>query len=85
MSCSHGAGRKMGRNEAKKNLNLENEIKKLDDQGILHTVRGVDDLDEADGAYKDISEVMENQKDLVKIVTELTPLATIKGENQRRK
>jgi tRNA-splicing ligase RtcB len=29
MSCSHGAGRKMGRNEAIKNLNLEEEIKKI--------------------------------------------------------
>ena len=85
MSCSHGAGRKMSCTEAKKTLNYKEEIKKLDDQGILHTIRGIDDLDEADGAYKDINEVMENQKDLVKIVTELTPLATIKGKNQARR
>ena len=36
-------------------------------------------LDEAAGAYKDIDTVMENQKDLVEIVTELRPLAVIKG------
>ena len=36
-------------------------------------------LDEAPGAYKDIDVVMENQKDLVEIVTELKPLAVIKG------
>ena len=78
-SCSHGAGRKMGRNEAEKTLNLEEEIKKLDDQGILHAIRGVKDLDEATGAYKDIDVVMENQKDLVDIVVELTPLGVIKG------
>jgi tRNA-splicing ligase RtcB len=36
-------------------------------------------LDEAPGAYKDISEVMENQKDLVEIIVELSPLAVIKG------
>lgn len=79
MSCSHGAGRKMGRNEAIKNLNLEEEIKKLDDVGVIHAIRGVKDLDEAPGSYKDIDVVMENQKDLVEILVELTPLAVIKG------
>jgi len=78
-SCSHGAGRKMGRKMAERTLNLEDEQKKLDDQGIIHSVRGVGDLDEATGAYKDIAEVMENQKDLVKIVVELSPLGCIKG------
>lgn len=79
MSCSHGAGRKMGRNEAIKNLNLEEEIKKLDNVGVIHAIRGVKDLDEAPGSYKDIDIVMENQKDLVEILVELTPLAVIKG------
>lgn len=78
-SCSHGAGRKMGRNQAQKNLNLKEEIKKLDDQGILHAIRGVKDLDEASGAYKDIDIVMKNQEDLVEILVELTPLGVIKG------
>lgn len=79
MSCSHGAGRKMGRKEAERTLVLEDEIKKLDAQGIIHSVRGKQDLDEASGAYKDISVVMENQKELVKILVELLPLAVIKG------
>lgn len=78
-SCSHGSGRKMGRNQAEKELNLEEEIKKLDDQGILHAIRGKKDLDEASGAYKDIQEVMKNQEDLVEILVELTPLGVIKG------
>ncbi len=78
-SCSHGAGRKLGRNQAIKTLNLEDEIKKLDDQGIVHGIRSQKDLDEASGAYKDINVVMENQKDLVDILVELTPLAVIKG------
>lgn len=78
-SCSHGAGRKMGRNQAKKNLNLEEEIKKMDDQGIIHGIRSENDLDEAAGAYKDIDVVMKNQEDLVKPILELTPLAVIKG------
>jgi tRNA-splicing ligase RtcB len=79
MSCSHGAGRKMGRNEAIKNLNLEEEIKRLDDMGVIHAIRGQKDLDEAPGSYKDIDMVMENQKDLVEVLVELTPLAVIKG------
>lgn len=78
-SCSHGSGRLMGRNQAKKNLNLEDEIKKLDEQGIIHGIRSVGDLDEASGAYKDIQTVMKNQEDLVDILVELTPLAVIKG------
>jgi len=79
MSCSHGAGRKMGRNQASRELDLETEKKILDDQGIIHGIRSVADLDEAAGAYKDIYEVMYNQRDLVEIVEELTPLAVIKG------
>lgn len=78
-SCSHGAGRKMGRKDAQRNLNLEAEKKRLDDRGIIHSIRSTDDLDEATGAYKDISVVMENQKDLVDIVVELSPLAVIKA------
>jgi len=78
-SCSHGAGRKMGRKEAERTLNLEEEQKKLDDQGILHSVRGIHDLDEASGAYKDIDVVMKNQEDLVEVLVELQPLAVIKG------
>ena len=76
-SCSHGAGRKMGRKEAQRTLSLEDEQKKL--EGIIHSVRNVKDLDEAPGSYKDIDVVMNNQKDLVDILVELTPLGVIKG------
>jgi len=79
MSCSHGAGRKLGRKQAQRELDLATEKKRLDDLGIIHAIRKVNDLDEAAGAYKDISVVMDNQKDLVDIVVELCPLAVIKG------
>jgi len=78
-SCSHGAGRIMGRKQAQRELDLKEEIKKLDEQGIIHAIRGKYDLDEASGAYKPIDEVMENQKDLVDILVELKPLAVVKG------
>jgi len=78
-SCSHGAGRVMGRKQAERELDLEKEIKILDDQNIIHGIRGKHDLDEATSCYKDIKEVMDNQKDLVKILVKLKPLAVIKG------
>ena len=78
-SCSHGAGRKLSRAKARETLNLEEEIARLDAQGIVHGIRNQKDLDEAAGAYKSIDEVMANQTDLVDIVTELTPMAVIKG------
>ena len=79
MSCSHGAGRKMGRKQASRELNLNEEIKQMNQQGIIHGLRSQNDLDEAPGAYKDIDKVMENQKDLVEILIELKPLGVIKG------
>ena len=77
MSCSHGAGRQMGRKEAKRVLNLEEEQAKMSD--VVGGIRNTGDLDEAPGAYKDIDTVMDNQKDLVEILVKLTPLANIKG------
>lgn len=76
-SCSHGAGRKMGRKQAIRSLDLEAEQKKM--RGILHGLRNRNALDEAPGAYKDIDEVMRLQRDLVEITVTLTPLASIKG------
>ncbi len=79
MSCSHGAGRVMGRNQARRQLNLKEQIDLLDNKGVIHALRHQKDLDEAPAAYKNIGEVMENQNDLVKILVELSPLAVIKG------
>lgn len=78
-SCSHGAGRKLGRKAAERELDLEAEVAALEAQGIIHSVRNKAGLDEAPGAYKSIQEVMANQTDLVDIVVELTPLAVVKG------
>ena len=78
-SCSHGAGRKMGRKQAQRELNFEAEKKRLDDLGVIHSIRGKKDLDEAAGAYKNITKVMAKQSDLVEIVVELRPMAVIKG------
>ena len=79
MSCSHGAGRKMGRKEAQRTLSLADEKNKLDKLGILHSIKNEKDLDEASGAYKSIDIVMKEQSDLVEPIVKLQPLAVIKG------
>ncbi len=78
-SCSHGAGRKMSRKKAIENLDLKAEQAILDSKGILHSLRYKNSLDEAPSAYKNIDTVMEEQKDLVKILVKLEPLAVMKG------
>ncbi len=78
-SCSHGAGRVMGRKQAMRSLDLKTEIKKLNEKNIIHSIKSHKDLDEAASAYKDIDEVMRLQEDLVDILLELEPLAVIKG------
>lgn len=78
-SCSHGAGRVLGRKQAIRSLDLAQEIEQLNKKGIIHSVRNQNDLDEAPSAYKDIEQVMANQTDLVKIKVALEPLAVIKG------
>jgi tRNA-splicing ligase RtcB len=78
-SCSHGAGRALGRKQAQRTLDLGEEQRRLDELGVLHGLRGRHDLDEAAGAYKNIETVMENQADLVDIEVALTPLAVVKG------
>jgi tRNA-splicing ligase RtcB len=76
-SCSHGAGRRMGRGQAKRALDLGIEQERM--RGIVHGLRSVGDLDEAPSAYKDIDEVMAAQTDLVTPTIKLAPLANIKG------
>lgn len=78
-SCSHGAGRQLGRKQAQRVLNLKEEVQYLESRSILHSIRNKKDLDEAPGAYKDIQKVMDQQKDLVEILVKLTPLAVVKG------
>ncbi len=75
-SASHGAGRRMSRGQARKKFTVED---------LRNQTRGVECrkdegvLDEIPAAYKSIEEVMENQRDLVEIVTELKQVLCIKG------
>jgi len=85
-SCSHGAGRPRSRTDSSNILDEKTCIKEMEEiyfEGFKPITRGrlkgQPDLSEAGGAYKDINEVMEQQKELVYIITELTPLGVLKG------
>jgi tRNA-splicing ligase RtcB len=75
-SCSHGAGRKMSRTEAKKVISLDehkqamNGIEARLDEGVI---------DESPAAYKDIGAVMKAQEDLVRILHRLRQIVNVKG------
>ena len=75
-SCSHGAGRRMSRAEAKRRFTVDD--LKEQTSGIICR-KDEDVIDEIPGAYKDIDEVMANQDDLVEIVHTLKQLICIKG------
>lgn len=69
-SSSHGAGRKMSRTKAKENYSKAEMKKDLERAGVELIGGGVD---ESSFAYKNIKEVIEKQKDLVKIIGEFKP------------
>jgi tRNA-splicing ligase RtcB len=75
-SCSHGAGRRLGRNEAKRIYtvaDLEEQTKGIE------CPKDEARVDEIPAAYKDIDQVMENQWDLVKIKHTLKQVLNVKG------
>jgi tRNA-splicing ligase RtcB (3'-phosphate/5'-hydroxy nucleic acid ligase) len=76
MSCSHGAGRVMSRSKAKQTF-TEEDIKEQTKGVVCRKDTGI--LDELPWAYKDIDQVMEDQKDLVEPVYQLKQLICIKG------
>ena len=78
-SCSHGAGRVLSRTAAINTLDMNEEVRQLEEKGIVHAIRCQKDMQEASGAYKDIESVIDNQQDLVKVRTRLLPVAVIKG------
>lgn len=75
-SCSHGAGRRMSRGAAKKNITLEQHAEAM--KGIEARLDS-EVLDESPAAYKDIGSVMEAQNDLVEVVHRLRQIVNIKG------
>ena len=75
-SCSHGAGRRMSRGEAKRRFTL------ADHRRATEGVECRQDaavLDETPAAYKDIDAVMRAQDDLVEVVHTLKQVVCVKG------
>lgn len=75
-SCSHGAGRKMSRTQARQSFTQEDLIEQTKE---VECRKDMGVLDEIPSAYKDIDQVMENQKDLVEPVFTLRQLICVKG------
>ncbi|MFJ2091955.1 RtcB family protein [Streptomyces sp. NPDC087901] len=75
-SASHGAGRKMSRNAAKRRFStkdLEEQTRGVEcrkDSGVV---------DEIPGAYKPIEKVIDQQRDLVEVVAKLKQVICVKG------
>lgn len=75
-SSSHGAGRVLGRKEAKRRLSLHDFTRTM--SGIVARIND-DTLDESPFAYKDIFSVMAQQHDMVEVVAHVRPILNIKG------
>ena len=81
MSCSHGAGRRMGRRAAKKAISEAEFILAL--EGTYSTA-SMSYADEAPGAYKNVRTVIDRQADLVEIGHVLKPIITVKGDSRTK-
>ena len=75
-SCSHGAGRRMSRGEAKRTFTVEDHV--IATAGV-ECRKDASVIDETPGAYKDIDAVMAAQADLVEVVTVLKQILCVKG------
>lgn len=75
-SSSHGAGRILGRKQARKKLKLVDFQRVMD--GIEASI-GKKTLDESPMAYKDIHQVMRLQQELVEVCHQVVPIINIKG------
>ncbi len=75
-SCSHGAGRAMSRNEAKRRYTLEDQARAT---AGVECRKDEAVIDEIPMAYKDIDAVMAAQADLVEVVHTLKQVVCVKG------
>lgn len=79
-SSSHGAGRQYSRKAAMQAFSTEEVMVDLAKTGVVlgkHSKRDV--AEESRFAYKNIDEVMENQKDLVRPIKKLRTVGVVKG------
>ncbi len=77
-SCSHGAGRRMSRTQAKKQLTAKSLTKAMGDRTWL-SGSAARLVDEHPAAYKSIENVMADQTDLIRPLHRLTAVLNYKG------
>lgn len=79
-SCSHGAGRLLSRTAAKKRYSVEEVINDLNKAGVVLGKRSKKDVaEECRFSYKNINDVIKNERDLVTPIKKLSTLGVVKG------
>lgn len=76
-SAPHGAGRLMGRNQAKKSLSMEDFEQTM--SGIYTTSVKQSTLDEAPAAYKSIEEILEYLEETIDVIRIIKPTYNFKA------
>lgn len=77
-SCSHGAGRAMGRKAATEKYTAEEVILHMRNLGVQVLKANKEDIaEESPMAYKNIDDVINNQKDLVEVTNVLKPIGVL--------
>ena len=76
-SAPHGAGRRFSRGEARRRFTMDDFRKAMAGIECRHSAKLIDELPMA---YKDIDEVMENSRNLVKVEHTLRQLVNVKGD-----
>jgi tRNA-splicing ligase RtcB (3'-phosphate/5'-hydroxy nucleic acid ligase) len=75
-SCSHGAGRRMSRGEARRRFTVEDHAKAT---AGVECRKDAAVIDETPMAYKDINAVIAAQRDLIEVVHTLRQVVCVKG------
>ncbi len=79
-SCSHGAGRTMGRKKALATFSAKKVLQELENREVILATHSTKDIaDESPFVYKDIDDVIAQEADLAVPVLKLQTVAVVKG------
>jgi RNA-splicing ligase RtcB len=84
-SCSHGAGRRLSRSQARKRFTVEDMAVQMAGTKSWQRESAADLIDEIPASYKDIDQVMADQSDLVEIEHTLHQVLNYKGTDAGRR
>jgi len=84
-SCSHGAGRRLSRSQARKRFTVEDMAAQMADTKSWQRESAEDLIDEIPASYKDIDAVMADQSDLVEVEHTLHQILNYKGTDSGRR